>query len=441
MKSPRQRRTPPRLPSARVEAEREAAVQAFIERQIEQRRRLSELAVGISAEAALEGLLEKVPRIAKEVIGAEMAALVFLEEGGMGVEHFSYSVPDRSLFPDHPPEGKGLLGFVFQESQAVRVENVTQHPHYGGLFKDMPHPPMKAFLGVPLRAEDGATLGAVYVANGSMGPAFSEQDQELLTVLGEYISTALERIRQQKRLQASEAKARALERRYRTLLEKANDAVFISRARDGRFVEVNRRAVELTGYSAEELLKMKVWDLRSKEHHSLLRQRLAKIVEKGSGSAVYDDLPLLRKNGTKLEVLVSTTLAEVEGELLFEAIVRDVTQERQYQRELEKLYGETVEQQRLTAALNRISQTLNSTLDYRQVLATICWDCLELMQISGVYIWVVEGEEIVLKVVHLADREGLERGEIRRPLREDSRVIASRVAATGKAEIVNNVPE
>jgi PAS domain S-box-containing protein len=62
----------------------------------------------------------------------------------------------------------------------------------------------------------------------------------------------------------AEVAIRESEQRFRTLFEKATDAIFLENVRD-EIIEVNERACALLGYSREELLKMKVSDLQAPE--------------------------------------------------------------------------------------------------------------------------------------------------------------------------------
>lgn len=49
--------------------------------------------------------------------------------------------------------------------------------------------------------------------------------------------------------------------RFRTLFEHSNDAIIIADIETGKFLDVNKKLEELTGYSREELLDMYVGDL------------------------------------------------------------------------------------------------------------------------------------------------------------------------------------
>ena len=47
-----------------------------------------------------------------------------------------------------PPVGKGVLGVAFDPSGALLLDDLTAHPAAVGFPEH--HPPMRAFLGVPI---------------------------------------------------------------------------------------------------------------------------------------------------------------------------------------------------------------------------------------------------------------------------------------------------
>src|SRR5262245_34668174 len=86
-----------------------------------------------------------------------------------------------------------------------------------------------------------------------------------------------ERIRAERALQKSDSL-------YRTLFEKANDAVFLENDAD-EIVAVNQRACDLLGYSRAELLRMRVPDLQAPE----VRGALGTVI-KGELTRHHDNL-------------------------------------------------------------------------------------------------------------------------------------------------------
>ena len=110
-------------------------------------------------------------------------------------------------------------------------------------------------------------------------------------------------------LRQAEEALRESEQRYRTLFEKANDAIFLENERDD-IVEVNERACALLGYSRDELLKMKVPDLQALEVRGQVGRVIRERIEK-HGSATFETVDLHR-SGRRIPVEV--TIAGISRE-------------------------------------------------------------------------------------------------------------------------------
>ncbi|HUT97899.1 MAG TPA: PAS domain S-box protein [bacterium] len=95
------------------------------------------------------------------------------------------------------------------------------------------------------------------------------------------------------RKRAEEALA-ASEELYRTYTEEALVGVYIFK--DDRFVFVNPKLAEITGYSREELLKMNPWDVVPEEDQEFIR-RLNEVRAKGEGVPSSYQMHILRKDG------------------------------------------------------------------------------------------------------------------------------------------------
>src|SRR4030095_15447723 len=129
----------------------------------------------------------------------------------------------------------------------------------------------------------------------------------------------------------AEEELRASEQRYRTLFEKANDAIFLENERDD-IVEVNERACTLLGYSRDELLKMKVPDLQAPEVRGQVGRVIRARIEK-HGSATFETVDLHR---SERRIPVEVTIAGIShrGENLVLSVVRDITQRKRIEAEL-----------------------------------------------------------------------------------------------------------
>jgi PAS domain S-box-containing protein len=108
------------------------------------------------------------------------------------------------------------------------------------------------------------------------------------------------------------------------MFEGARDAVLITDA-DSKFVMVNRRACELTGYSKRELLEMRIPDLHAVQDltaYNLYHDRIM------SGEEVVSEARLLRKDGTKIDTEFSNRRVCISDEVYMHTIARDITERK-----------------------------------------------------------------------------------------------------------------
>src|SRR6185369_7791454 len=80
----------------------------------------------------------------------------------------------------HWPEGRGLLGLLIDDPRPLRLADISAHPASSG-FPDG-HPPMRGFLGVPVRVRD-EVFGNLYLTGKRGGGEFTEDDEAVLVAL------------------------------------------------------------------------------------------------------------------------------------------------------------------------------------------------------------------------------------------------------------------
>jgi PAS domain S-box-containing protein len=116
------------------------------------------------------------------------------------------------------------------------------------------------------------------------------------------------------------------EDKYRGLFENANDGILI--LRDSQFViaNVNREVERLTGYKKEELLQKAFIDLFGPVEQGNALGYLEEVLEKGE--ARTDSFSLMKKDGTPLEVDLSTKRIDLGDESFYQVIFRDLTEQR-----------------------------------------------------------------------------------------------------------------
>jgi len=116
------------------------------------------------------------------------------------------------------------------------------------------------------------------------------------------------------------------EKRYKSIVDHTNDSLFITDFK-GKILDINRNTLKLLGYRRrEEFLKMDIADFHTGRSSSLIRERMDKVIKKGS--AVFDT-EFINRNGTIIDVNVSVKLISKAGSGIVQAFVRDTTKRKQ----------------------------------------------------------------------------------------------------------------
>ena len=164
----------------------------------QQLRALLEANRTIVGDLDLELVLRRVVESALALVGATYGALAVVGEYGAVEEFVHVGMPDDAVEAiGQLPEGRGLLGLVIERQQAIRVDDLTTHPASVGFPPG--HPPMRAFLGVPVRVR-GEAYGHLYLTRTD-AEAFTEQDEELMQALAATAGVAIENARLHDQLQ------------------------------------------------------------------------------------------------------------------------------------------------------------------------------------------------------------------------------------------------
>ena len=133
-----------------------------------------------------------------------------------------------------------------------------------------------------------------------------------------------------------ERSLRASERRYRKLYDSMLDG-FVSLDMDGRILEFNRAYVDMTGYSARELLARTVWDLTPGRWHQVQKKIIADQVLVRGHSEIFEK-EYVRKDGTVVPIELRIYLIQGDDGATtgMWSIVHDITKRKQSENELLK---------------------------------------------------------------------------------------------------------
>ncbi|APU44520.1 histidine kinase [Streptomyces sp. TN58] len=131
----------------------------------------------------LHSTLDRICETAAELADARYAAIGVVDTEGRGLSDFvTHGIsPELARQIGHRPDGKrGLLGALISHSDTVRLADLTKDPRSAGFPAH--HPPMKTFLGVPIRVQ-GEIFGNLYLAEKNGGVEFNDYDLHMVRVL------------------------------------------------------------------------------------------------------------------------------------------------------------------------------------------------------------------------------------------------------------------
>jgi signal transduction histidine kinase len=157
-------------------------------------RAIVDAGVALASELSLDAVLQRIVEAAAELTGARYAALGVLDPSGQGLERFIVTGldADAQAAIGHPPRGLGILGVLIEDAKPLRIDNLADDPRSVGFPPN--HPPMRAFLGVPILLR-GVAYGNLYLTEKADGAPFTEEDEELTQLLSSQAAVAIENAR------------------------------------------------------------------------------------------------------------------------------------------------------------------------------------------------------------------------------------------------------
>jgi two-component system, NarL family, sensor histidine kinase DevS len=135
----------------------------------------------VAAELSLPVVLRRIVEAARELLGARYAALGVIGRDGV-LEQFVHAGMDDEVVAEIGglPRGRGILGLLISDPVPIRLADLARHPASAGFPGG--HPPMRAFLGVPVRVGD-EVFGNLYLTERAGGGEFTAEDEELAIAL------------------------------------------------------------------------------------------------------------------------------------------------------------------------------------------------------------------------------------------------------------------
>ncbi len=150
------------------------------------------LAIGSDLDPA--SILLRIIEAAVGLVDARYGALGVLDDTGTRLSQFiTVGMDDaQSRRIGDLPEGHGILGLLILDAHPLRLPDLREHPDSFGFPPN--HPPMRSFLGVPIRVRN-EVFGNLYLTDKTSAEVFTDVDEELVVGLATAAGVAIENAR------------------------------------------------------------------------------------------------------------------------------------------------------------------------------------------------------------------------------------------------------
>ncbi len=182
----------------------------------------------------------------------------------------------------------------------------------------------------------------------------------------------------------------ALAARLEQLMKGAHDIILVSNE-NLDILEANDRAVASYGYTREELLRLRLEELRAPAE----RPGLAQVLERArlEGGITFETTHQ-RKDSSTFAVEGSVRCLEIEGRRYHLGILRDISQRKAHEAEIERV-------NRLYVTLSQVNQTIVRCRSREELFADLCRVAIEFGRFRAAWIGWKEGKsEVLTRVAH-----------------------------------------
>ena len=284
------------------------------------RRRIATLNAAIlriNASLDLETVLGEVVESARALTGARWGIIATVDEAGApGDFVFLGFTPEEQLELYTWPDSARLFAHFRELPGPLRVDDLSAYVSALGI--EPPAAFSRTFQGTPMRHRD-TDVGSFFLADKADGEAFTDEDEEVLTLFASQAAAAILNARTHR----DERRARA---DLAALVETSPVGVLVLDPESGRPVSFNREARRIAetlrtpGRPPEQLLEMMSIRRTDGSEVSLREFPIAQLL-RGGETMRAEELVLSVPDGRGVRVLVNATPIRTEGDAISSVVV------------------------------------------------------------------------------------------------------------------------
>ena len=274
------------------------------------------------------------------LVQAKYGAVGLLDDDGE-LSHFLYTGINKDISEKIStlPLGKGLLGVVITENQAVRLENIGNDDRSAGFPRH--HPEMTTLLAVPI-SHKHKVYGRIYLSDKKDGSSFSEADEQLVTTFANTFALILHDAE-------TTIRQRQAEHLASKVIENTLEGVVVT---DVNFIiqSVNPAYCKISGYEVEEVIGKYIGEFQCEKRSIDTNQIIQNTLE--IAGHWQGEIWCVRKNGESFPKSASISAIKNENGYVTSYVIvcRDIT----IQKKLEERLTHLAHHDTLTGLPNRL---------------------------------------------------------------------------------------
>ncbi len=141
----------------------------------------------------MQTVLRRIVEAAVQLVDARYGALGVIDDGRLLSQFLTVGIDEAAAAEIGPlPRGGGILGLLIDDPRPLRLHDLGEHPAAFGFPAN--HPPMKSFLGVPIRVRDDV-FGNLYLTEKVGGADFDDEDERVVLALAAAAGVAIDNAR------------------------------------------------------------------------------------------------------------------------------------------------------------------------------------------------------------------------------------------------------
>jgi PAS domain S-box-containing protein len=274
--------------------------------------------------------LQNITQNVSSWLGAECVIVGEIQPDKQTVKVLSMLLDGKEVHDFSYPLNGTPCGNVAEKGFCFYSDNATM------LFpesKDLTKLNIRGYIGTPLRNSGGEVIGILCALFRSPIKT-SPEVREIINIIAVKAAAEIERKQIEQVLSDESTK-------YKILIEHSRDGIVIL-DQNGKVYDSNRRFAQMLGYSFPEIKELYVWDWDTQIERAQLLEMIRTIDEAGD----HFETQHLCRDGTKLDVEISTNATVFGGKKLIFCVVRDITDRKRAEEALRE------SQQNLSAAMD-----------------------------------------------------------------------------------------